>query len=386
MRLGGILGVAGVVLSGCAPLPSNVEAPTPLRSKSIALVADACVIRDEIGDDYILHKATRELSRALKTAAEQELRQHGFTITASVAPFLCGAPLGDQKTFAIAETKGDDERQTKVPLPNEPSLKGRPELAAAYERLLAAVAAAPGTDYDAPKEPAKPVIEIQPADAALLRESLGTSLVWVAGARGGQVSFAKSFGTGMLTAAPGILLGAPVVSYWVLVDGVAYESAVVDLDRPAVQWKKTVALQRMDPASDTAIEAKWVAEPFKEFIAPAVEAPAAVAAAPSSEVAAAPADATIPAPAQATLPGAAPASGPAMLKLRARAAPDAEVVAEVPSESVTERGMTMQTPNGAWRFVRAGDKPGWVPAEYAPDPSVQAASGSAQVPNASQAK
>lgn len=361
MKLRRLLCAGAVLVAGCAGL-TREEAPTPLASKTIALVTDACVIRDEVGDDLILRKAARELSQALRGAAEAELARRGFAVGASAAPFLCGTPMGEQKTFAIAEVKGDDEAQVTIPLLADVSLERRPELTAAYERLLAVVAAAPQNGDKAPaRDPATQVPELLPADAQLLREALGTPLVWVASARGAQVSFGKAFGTGMLTAAPALLMGAAVVTYWMPVHGIRYESAVVDLERPAVQWKKFDQL-RIEPASIEAVEAKWVAPPFQEVIAPAGAAETIVAApdvVPSSEAA----------------PSVTTAALPALLTLRARPAADAEVVVEVPRDSALERGTVLQTQDGAWRFVRSGGKPGWVRAEHVPDAPAQGASG-----------
>lgn len=271
--------IGSVFLYGCAtikPTPEqrvyydqNVEM---LRGENVGLIFDSCVVRDEVGQDYVLRMATEEISDAMHSSVNYYLQSSGYKIAASRAPFICGSVTPDEgsdtATLKMADYVDEDPIETAFPIPQLEELEEQPELGGAYRDIIRYVTEAePSTSKDSPSREGRAAeLELDPENVRLLREAVGTDFVWVVRAGGVQVSAGKSFGTGLLTGLLSAgLSGGALIMTQSSVAGNGYDVALVDLAENSLIWKKAKA-SRGDPTDPALYNYNWARALFVPFL------------------------------------------------------------------------------------------------------------------------
>lgn len=258
-------------LAGCAgsakKTPSSAFFAAHLgkvAEERAGVIADACVIRDEVGSDYILRAESAERGQRTGEAIGDFLRTLGYEPTVVTTPLICGA-VGDGAlgTLRIAEAKGQDEQELDaLPVVLDASLAADAELVAAYRAVLTAVGAVPvSLTGKNGEDPAAVAIEIGALDQTALREHLGVRHAWLLQYTRLDVSGGKSFGMAMLTGVASVAMtGGAFLATSFPVGGEAYTVALLDLDGPSVLWKQVVP----GPALNAALR-RAKAEPYGQI-------------------------------------------------------------------------------------------------------------------------
>lgn len=386
-----------LLLCGCASVSPQQRSyydqqAQHLRSQPMAIVADSCILRDEIGDDYVLRQATQQIGEQVTQALSSHLTAAGYQVRRTSTPFLCGYLSGAMPNSEIADAAGGSRSSVQLPVVLATDLQADALGSAAYRNLL--TRSIETKDTSSGKEPAAVPLELNATEAALLRTRLGASRVWVLHYGGVEVSTGKSIGVALLTSA--LTLGATGGAagfYSFPISGAGYTIALVDLDERQILWKKQVGAQQgggqptqknwaanmLDPfmvASDGVVSGAAAPAAPDPASTPALAAPPAqVTAAPTASPAAIPAAYTATPPAAAALP--APprpqsAAIPAVASTTAnrvlvqasalRSAPTAEstVLQTLPAGSEVTVVSNLDNGMGRWLFVRWNGRSGWV--------------------------
>lgn len=412
----------GAALSACVLSACATNAVTPaqrshfdaqlsrLSARPAALVADGCVVRDEVGTDFVLRSPSEAAGRAVARSAEDFLRARGIGPQRTVMPFVCGQYEGTEPTFPMADHASAKPAPQPLPLPIEATTQQNPALAAAYRSLLRAVA-------DAPQLPEKggqmsTVLPLDDAQRHILRGALGVDDVWVVSGGGAQVSAGKSIGTGVLTGVLAVALtGGMFVSSTMSVSGHGYTIALIDLRDGSMHWKKQQTGMQGDPTNVAVFSADWASKAFEPLVpatlvAGTVPSPVTVSAAPATLAAAAPpvaapapalsvpmmpvADATAVAAANRGAPAAVPASpsveapqpppaaaAPAFaaiavrvhdritlvdgVSLRSAPTPQSAIWKQIPTGTVVTVDARIVNATGIWLYLAAASERGWIP-------------------------
>jgi hypothetical protein len=282
------LPLAGIVLAGCATTPSPVQRTyfdqqaTTIKQAQASLVSDSCVVRDEVGDDYVLRQASRDVGIAGSTAAVNYLTSQGYHVTPAVTPFICGTALltGGKTTVKVAENADTPSIETTIPIALLDSVRDNPALADAYRQLLQKVSAAiSADDKKSPSLQGKTTpLQLTQEQLAVLKQELGNSYVWVVSTGGLQVSGGKSIGVGILTGIVSLALsGGTMVSTSMPIDGNGYDLALLNLETNEIIWKKHLQAQSGDPADSKLYNATWAKSLFEPFLSTTTMAAASTA-------------------------------------------------------------------------------------------------------------
>lgn len=273
------LPLAGILaLTACASVSQQQRAYLDAQlqrasSKPSTLVADGCVIRDEIGDDYILRRASIDVGNAVAASSKGYLSSRGVRVARTVVPFACGSADTAVTSLPVAENKSSAlVRNAAVPIPLLPSLSGDLDLTNAYRQLLqqtvqsdpVGASGLAGKDLSGPDSARQ--FSLSDEYARVLRQQLGDQ-VWVVRAGGRQVSMGKTIGVSVLTAVltAGLTGGAAVASSTVA-DGNGYDVALVDLTRREILWKKRLAVQAGDPGDPQMYGPTWAMTMFDPLL------------------------------------------------------------------------------------------------------------------------
>ena len=365
--------VPALLLAGCAlhpkPTPAMGDLVQRLQAQPVAALVDACVVRDEVGRDYMLRDATQIAGSNTLLRLQTQAEANGITIADSLWPFECGAlspELG--RDLEVAQTMGGPDLGQRLPLARDRALSA--DAARAANRLLQALSEGGVVDADAPR-----LLSLSPTEVALLREQVQADYLLVAASYGIDVSGAKSFGTGLLTGlASALITGGAYIATTAGVDTIVQTVAVVDLAKGMVAWKPKMRSSRGDPADpqryhDGARMALLTPllpqEGFSMALGPSEPPPLAVAGAGAASAATAPQaseprDLYAPAPPPpAPVPFPQSLQSPAALTLQGRPLPGDEPLHLLPAGSAVVVQRETDGRHGAWWYVQAGRAQGW---------------------------
>ena len=368
-----------VMAAGCASVSPQQRdyydrSAEQLRSTPIAVVADSCVLRDEIGEDFLLRRTALEQGEAVLREASGYLHRRGYRVVTQSLPFLCGAVgphLDGVRIAETAETKSSAGAPTALPIALTASSR-KPAVASAWSRLFTGVAEARSASQgNYPR-----AFTLGTNDGQLLQRELGTSQFWLIQYSDVDVSASKSFGVAMLTGMLTLGLSGGASSFVSApVDTLGYSVMLVDLDRGKLIWAKQT-VERRAKKSDAA----WIDSLFDPFLSgtPSVRvAPAAAtpAAANSAAMSAAPpaASSAIPLPAVPVRPpsaitttaASAPEGLPRAASLRSAPTPNAPILRQLVASTVIKIDSELSNATGRWLYVKGDGFHGWVLADEA---------------------
>jgi hypothetical protein len=238
-----------------------------LRSQSVSVIGDGCVVRDDVGDeDYVLIEASRHVAEAATSKSAAYLGGHGLSPRTQVAPFVCGGgvPLLSAHTgggFLAADMKGSPVTERQLPLSLTDTVRADSALAQAYRDMLTRAENAVVKSEPASNLPMAAPLNLTADQRERLKTAGKAPNVWIVRGEGTQVSAGKTIGTGLVTAA--LSLGTVVATVG---DGYRFEVALVDLDKNQIVWVNHVPVQGGDPASATTYYSDWVRDAFAPFI------------------------------------------------------------------------------------------------------------------------
>ncbi len=135
-----------VLITGCAAAPNKEQRAyfdqqaASARGIQASLVSDTCVVRDEVGADYVLRQASTDAGIAARRAASSYLRSRGYRLTYAVTPFICGVTrlTGDAASVEVADAEGAERVKTTVPIPLLNRVREDARLADSYRSRSAA--------------------------------------------------------------------------------------------------------------------------------------------------------------------------------------------------------------------------------------------------------
>lgn len=250
-HLAGLAIVAVALLSGCAASGPTKQARTyfdeshaEVSSKPVAVVADGCFLRSEIGTSHVLAQPSEQIGKVAVSRIERELKDRGHRVKAVHAPFICGSlPPDFFAEYEIAPVRGADrQRINSVPIlltPRDPAPED-----AAMTALLAAVTKAEASIDNQEGTPLRPIkLALTDEEAALLKRATDAEYLWVSIASGVEVSAGRQIGVGMLTGlVTGVLTGGASLVASFPVDTTNQQVALVRLDTRELIWKKRIQI------------------------------------------------------------------------------------------------------------------------------------------------
>lgn len=250
-----------LLLVGCAaPVVSSQTRALVAKERSllehsqVAVVADGCVLRYEVGTSFLSKADSQRIGEKLAADVSSELQADGVTVEATTAPLICGV-------FDLKVLKHFDLRQARnapaEPIDELPIPSGTitPEAATAYADLFSAIgripAAAALNALNAP-----PDLDLKAAQIAPVRATSGARYALVVVGVGRQTSFARRFGVSMLEAVSS--LAASGGSYVVTQvnpssDGMWFSITLVDLDNRKVLWGNSLNVPGADPFLEASV-------------------------------------------------------------------------------------------------------------------------------------
>ncbi|MEJ2453000.1 MAG: hypothetical protein P8103_02430 [Candidatus Thiodiazotropha sp.] len=245
-----------VVMSGCSTT-SNMKSvidPTLNQNGGITIIADTCIMRDEIGtdvaDDYFVIAESKELSQAILNASSNYLAGSGVQVREAIIPFVCGAAhdKGNSNKLVADEANGD-LKDIKQPFGINTQIKPDKEYTDALSILSTYTAqylsGATASDYlvalDKIKTSAGIIANRTNSDKILLFNVSGTSIS--SGKAFGQ-SIGKFF-VGLGTAVATAGLGTGYYAYYIPggdIDAVYIGAAVIDLESGFISWSNSLSV------------------------------------------------------------------------------------------------------------------------------------------------
>lgn len=358
----------GAALSACV-----------LSARPAALVADGCVVRDEVGTDFVLRHPSDAIGRSVAASAEEFLRARGIGPRRTVVPFICGQYEGTDPSFLMADHAEAAPAPQQIPMPIDAATQQNPALAAAYRRLLRAVA-------DVPELPGKDGqmsagLVLNDAERHLLRGALGVDDVWIVSGGGVQVSAGKAIGTGVLTGVLTVALtGGLFATATMPVSAYGYTIALVDLRDGSLQWKKQQKAIPGEPTNAAVFNAAWADKAFEPLVPAtlvATNAPQPVAPAmPAASAALAPALPVATEPVVTPVnpaPPTAPAFAAAAVRVHDRVAlvdgvslrsaptPQSGIWKQIAVGTVVTVEARIVNATGSWLYLAAASERGWLP-------------------------
>lgn len=203
-----------------------------LQAAPVSVLADACLIRLELGTSHVLFEQSEAFATAVATDVRQQLAKRGIASNAPSIPFVCGSVAQEGVTRYDIKMTAEGERQELTTYPLETASNQFDSATdEAYLSLLQTLATLKGSENKVPLA--------VPIDDALQQRLLGTinsQFVFVIESTGGK----KSFGRGMLegVASTAVLMAVGTNMYAVPQDGAQYAIYLVDLKSKQLLWFK----------------------------------------------------------------------------------------------------------------------------------------------------
>lgn len=245
-----------------------------LAGSQQAIVVTGCVIRDEIGEDYIVREPSEEAATSAANASLAYLRGRGMTIIKVANPLICGLLDSDKAEIkTIAEMKRQARSQFNGPIPVSAEQQIQPPLVAAYAELFRQVRISSVSLSD--RMEGKPLlgtpepIRLSPAHRQVLQSALGTNVVWIIGQGSLNVSAGKTIGMILLTAlVTGAATGGSVISYSAPITGFGSNVALVRLDSSTLLWTNALGPGSVPPSNDSDEVIDWAKLVFAPMFDP----------------------------------------------------------------------------------------------------------------------
>lgn len=246
-----LLLVAGLVVACATDAPQTrstndnrylAEQRALTDQASLAVLADACVVRDVIGQDYIRRDASEAMPRRAALNLHTVLAERSTTVVKPTRYTVCAATDAASDTMAWAERQSGEVRETRAPW-----LSSRTPEQTALAALQRAV-----RQTIADSEPGYRLRSIGLETGALsqLRSSLNAERAWLLQLAGVDVSTGRQVGEGLIYT----ILGLPLAmayqygqrdgdDYHPTLSGVdddvqRYTLALVDLRSGELVWWK----------------------------------------------------------------------------------------------------------------------------------------------------
>lgn len=360
-----------------------------LTGEAVSLVSDACVLRDEIGDEYFLKAPSEAAARSAAAAAAAHLRARRVRVNDIVVPFACGVPVPAESLLSrVADNVDSGISNARPPYALGEPLKSNRALAEAYQMLIIKAVSAKPTAETKLDQPSR-TLQVSDAQLQLLRDAFKVNKLWVIHGGGVKASALKSVGSTVTRSGSILGLTAPA-------DGYGFDAALIDLQFRRVLWKKRIAVPGGDPSDMEVYTQEWATALFDPLLPQygslplAVVTPAAATTTVPSAAPRAPAVAPVARPVPAPQPApvsnephldriapqvsAAPAVAPKAVTvagqgavtlsaqlLRNRPVMNSPASAQVPAGTPVEVLSAINNEGGAWSFVRAYSGQGWVP-------------------------
>ncbi|MDO5768951.1 MAG: hypothetical protein Q4P13_05555 [Psychrobacter sp.] len=239
------LAMGALTLSACTTTTSpqlrqNLDnTQQKLRAAPVSVIADACLLRLEVGTSHVLFEQSQAFANAVALDVRQQLAARGISAKSQNVPFICGSlPEKDVTRYDIKLTaEGERQQLTVYPLKSATNQLDA-TTNSAYLTLLQSLPTLKARDKDLPL-----TLTLDAVTQQHLQSHLGSQYVFVIESAGGK----KSFGRGMLegVASTAVLMAAGANMYAVPQDGARYSIYLIDLKANQLLWFKRN--QSVDP-------------------------------------------------------------------------------------------------------------------------------------------
>ncbi|WP_317199216.1 hypothetical protein [uncultured Psychrobacter sp.] len=225
------------VFSGCATTTSPEarqaydKTQQNLKSQSVGIISDGCVLRVEVGKDDIMYQNSDALSVAIANTLKERLTDKGVTVKNISSPFICGALT--QKELAqmdiLASEDAKDVLNTDYPvLSSSNTFDGVTNQA--YLNLYMALVNASKAGASNMKTGSYTPLNLDAASLNAIRKTEGTNKVFVVLAAANK----QSFGLKLAAASTSPLAGAMINR----APGKDYSIHLVNLETNQIEWNK----------------------------------------------------------------------------------------------------------------------------------------------------
>jgi hypothetical protein len=344
-----------------------------LAGQPQAVLATGCIVRDEVGEDYVLRTPSQATGDAAARATKEFLEGWGMTVKTAQHPMLCGLMPPYSSVRTIADNANLPQTSFSGTIPNgdnAPAAEIRDAYAALFSQLTIASQARGAQTGGNQALDHDQGISLSDEHRRVLREQLGADTVWVVSSSGTQVSTGKTMGIAILSALVGAAAsGGGVYTYSYPVSSSGTGVFLVRLDQPSLVWGNGVGPQWSAPSGSGPAVLNWARPVFAPLFdpkaSPRVVVASATAAAPSTAAApVAPAPAVVaPSVVPKTLVAGQTLVTTAPLVLQTR--PLANAMGRAPLAASTEIKLVSAQgqPEARWWYVKAGDASGWAAQE-----------------------
>lgn len=215
---------------------------TELKTKSVALLSDSCLLRSELGTSHVAAQQSRQTAEKLSAEVKDQFNQYGVDVIVNAHPFLCGyMPEQQLKKYDIKYDVDGKRQEIKYPVLNDSELANNQQQNLAILHLYQAVNLQNAQQLENARYPkkAKPIGELNLTDDeqnTLKTFAQSPYLVLVSSA-GVDVSFGKNFlitglSAGIAVATLGA--GSPMAVFYMPAEGQTYTLNIVDLDKKKI--------------------------------------------------------------------------------------------------------------------------------------------------------
>jgi len=246
-----------LLLSSCASTPTNRFIRTNPKIgdylsqiKSVGVVNDVCILRDDIGDDYHSIEASKSAASQMLQGVKAYLREKkGYKVDLQLSPTVCAFKNSEEK-FNVAQQKGTKAFFENPPFFVSESVKNDRSYEQALIHVIKQVLNSVAQNEHSPSELFSKDDKMRDS-LKIIAERANTEVLLVIIGNGVVVSIGKAIGQSVLTTVVTLgLVTARNVSY---LDSYA---ALIDLKKGEMLWSNTVRLKE-DPTDDDFYLQEW---------------------------------------------------------------------------------------------------------------------------------
>ncbi|MCH7335412.1 hypothetical protein [Acinetobacter sp. NIPH 2699] len=270
------LSITGCATTKISPEDRNKlnQTQTLLKATDVALIADGCLVRSELGTSLIEGEQSRLTAQKFAELLSSQLNEQGVKVNNKLMPFVCGfMPEAQVKKY---DYRLDNETKraeiTNYPLMNmeNKSLSEQQQQALLNLNQSFNKQAALALKNVKEKKPVSNLLELSDQDVLVIKDLTQSNYAFIASVTGTDASFGKKFAAGALSVGVSLATvgaGAGLATVYIPQEGQQYIVHIVDLNAKEVMWSKGGMLMgKPYSKKNHSVEAKEILNPLFEVV------------------------------------------------------------------------------------------------------------------------
>lgn len=270
--------IASLTFTGCATIKISPETrqklnqtQTAIQTKPVAILANSCLLTNELGKDLVLNEPTKLTSEKFIQTFTQQLNQHNVNVSTTATPFICGLMPEAQLSKYEFQVDSNSKRAaiSTYPILNKNSNMSDEQRAAALAltQFIAKTNAVNLAKIQS-KNANLNMPQLDETTVKILKEWANSNYIFLVSLDGLNATLGNKFAMGALSF--GVTLatmgaGAGIVTAYMPKEGQQYSVRLFDLDKQSFEWTKADLLKgRIYSTNNHTLQADQILNPLFE--------------------------------------------------------------------------------------------------------------------------